>query len=623
VKGATTVTKRLCQPFFGRAKSFGDYYGSTLSQLTYDTLNRLTGMVDAVGTTAYSYDGVGQLLSGDGPWPRDDVNYSYANRLRTRLTIQAPNASPWAQTNACDNEGELTSAMGKELNGVTPRWQEQFGYAYDGAGNLYQRTNYSLLQSFGVNNLNELTTLTNSGRLTVAGSTTSPATNVTVNTSNAVLYADASFASTNQSWVTGNNTYSAIARDIYGRSSTNSTTVNLQSTSGFTYDLNGNLLSDGTRYFAYNDENELISVWTAAWVKNFGYDGKMRRRIEADYIWTGSSWSLTNAIYFIYDGNVVIQERGFSSDIPLVTYTRGNDLSGTLQGAGGIGGLLARTDMGQWIGGSTFATAFYHADGNGNVTSLVYPNGSLAAKYLYDPFGNTLAQYGALAGVNNYRFSSQQWNANAGLYYCDHRFYDANLQKWLNRDPIGENGGLNLYGYVGNNPIDLIDPLGLVFYITVGFDGIIGTSIFGPNGLGLPYGFIASGVSVGINSDGQLFLQGYSSKMNGAVGFAGGGIGLNWGHSPCPNAAGISHSNGTHTDVDVGWEAMGGVSTDTDEDSFESNFPRLDFGTGGGWVIASGDSTTTTISTPPAVVAFPNGPDPNNYGGSNPPYSIP
>jgi RHS repeat-associated protein len=342
---------------------------------------------------------------------------------------------------------------------MTNRWQEQFGYNYDGAGNLNQRTNYTLLQNFGVNNLNELTTLTNTGQLTVAGSTTSPATNVTVNSLASVLYADRSFASTNQSWASGNNTYTAIARDLYARSSTNSITVNLQTTNSFRYDLNGNLLSDGTRNFTYDDENQLIAVWTTdGYSNNFVYDGKLRRRIERDYQWNvgTSGWIATNEVHFIYDGNLVVQERN-TNNLPTVTYTRGNDLSSTLQGAGGIGGLLARTDMGQWIGDSSFAHALYHADGNGNVTCLCYANGCLAAKYLYDPFGNTLAQYGSLANVNNYRFSSKEWNANSGLYYYLYRFYDPNLQKWLNRDPLGERGGINLYECVVNDALLFVD----------------------------------------------------------------------------------------------------------------------------------------------------------------------
>ena len=116
---------------------------------------------------------------------------------------------------------------------------------------------------------------------------------------------------------------------------------------------------------------------------------------------------------------MVIQERNGSNN-PLVTYTRGNDLSGTLQGAGGIGGLLARTDYGQEIPGSP-TTAYYHADGNGNVTMLIYTNQIIAAKYLYDPYGNTLSLSGPLASLNVYRFSSKEWNNNAGLYYYLYR----------------------------------------------------------------------------------------------------------------------------------------------------------------------------------------------------------
>ena len=360
-----------------------------------------------------------------------------------------------------DNLGELKTAVGKEANGTTPRWQEQLGYAYDGAGNLNNRTNNTLLEQFNVNSLNELTTVTNGGRLTVSGSSTMPATSVTVNTSNALLYADVSFASTNQPWAYGANTYTAIAVDARSRHSTNSVTISLAGTNSYSYDLNGNLLTDGTRNFGYDDENQLIAVWQAsAWSNNFAYDGKLRRRIERDYSWAGSSgWQLTNEIHFIYDGNVVIQERN-AANLPQVSYTRGNDLSSSLQGAGGIGGLLARTDNTKLISGDPLATAYYHCDGNGNVTCLMSPYQQVAAKYLYDPYGTTLAMYGALAAANTYRFSSKEWNGNSGLYYYLYRFYDPNLQRWVNRDPIGEGGGVNLYLNSGNSPVDQIDPFG-------------------------------------------------------------------------------------------------------------------------------------------------------------------
>jgi RHS repeat-associated protein len=86
----------------------------------------------------------------------------------------------------------------------------------------------------------------------------------------------------------------------------------------------------------------------------------------------------------------------------------------------------------------------------------------LVAKYLYDPYGNTLAKWGLMADVNNYRFSSKEWNANSGLYYYLYRFYDPNSQRWLNRDPINEHGGMNLYGFVNNSPTVWSDGYGLI-----------------------------------------------------------------------------------------------------------------------------------------------------------------
>jgi RHS repeat-associated protein len=238
----------------------------------------------------------------------------------------------------------------------------------------------------------------------------------------------------------------------------------------------------------YDDENQLISVYnTNTWRNDFVYDGKMRRRIELDYTWNAgtSGWQQTNEIHFVYDGNLVIQERDINNQ-PQVTYTRGNDLSGqtgsALNGAGGIGGLLARSDRNQVIPGlvtsggvSEFGThSYYHADGNGNVTMLIAASQMIVAKYLYDPFGNTLAKCGLLADVNNYGFSSKEWNGNSGLYYYQYRFFDPNLQRWVNRDPLGERGGFNVYEFLENNPVVTIDFLGLA----PGY----GNPVSGPNG---------------------------------------------------------------------------------------------------------------------------------------------
>src|ERR1043166_8070864 len=99
-----------------------------------------------------------------------------------------------------------------------------------------------------------------------------------------------------------------------------------------------------------------------------------------------------------------------------------------MEGAGGIGGLLARSETdgsGGWIN-----HAFYHADGNGNITYMLNGSQSKVAEYRYDPFGNTISQNGTLADANLYRFSSKEFHIPSGMYYYLYRFYDPNLQRW-------------------------------------------------------------------------------------------------------------------------------------------------------------------------------------------------
>jgi len=167
----------------------------------------------------------------------------------------------------------------------------------------------------------------------------------------------------------------------------------------------------------------------------------------------------------------VIQAR--DSCIGPVSYTRGPDLKGlsrqsgatadTFEGAGlprqseatagGIGGLLARSD---WNG-----HAYYHPDGNGNITCLVDGSQTVVASYRYDPFGNTISSSGALSVANLYQFSSKEIHVASGMYYYGYRFYDPSLQRWINRDPVGEPSGANLYYYVRNAPVLRTDALGL------------------------------------------------------------------------------------------------------------------------------------------------------------------
>jgi RHS repeat-associated protein len=148
---------------------------------------------------------------------------------------------------------------------------------------------------------------------------------------------------------------------------------------------------------------------------------------------------------------LIVRERN-AGNTPQVTYTRGLDLSGTIEGAGGIGGLLMRShgySSGNW---STHNA--YHSDANGNVTALMNSSGVSQASYKYNPYGGLISSSGTLAGANTMRFSSKpaifSTTGSWGFYYYGYRFYDPGMQRWLNRDPLGEEGGTNLQTFISN-----------------------------------------------------------------------------------------------------------------------------------------------------------------------------
>jgi RHS repeat-associated protein len=408
--------------------------------------------------------------------------YNVGNQ-RTALTRTGENTASYGY----DPISEVVSDTASEVSGGAARLNEQLHYVFDPAGNLNYRTNNALVENFQVNALNELTANTNGGTLTVMGTTTSQATNVTVNSTAAAHYGDTTFAAAGLPLTT---TYTATASDSYGRQATNTVTASITTNNAsFQYDGNGNLTNDGLRNFAFDDENQLIQVWiTNQWLSQFAYDGKMRRRSRQEYTWQSSGWVQTNEVYYVYDGNTVIQERSINN-LPTTTYTRGLDLSGSFEGAGGIGGLLSMT-LNTALGSASSNSYYYHSDGNGNVTMLINPSQYIVAKYLYDAFGNILSASGSFAQQNLYRFSSKEAHLNSGLVYYLCRYYDPNLQRWLSRDPILENAfevnfhpmkGFvdnaedgNEYLFVHNNALSAYDAFGLCTMVTSGPGTVIG-----------------------------------------------------------------------------------------------------------------------------------------------------
>ena len=112
-------------------------------------------------------------------------------------------------------------------------------------------------------------------------------------------------------------------------------------------------------------------------------------------------------------------------------------------------------------------TYYYHFDGLGSVVALSNTYGNVAERYSYNVFGEpnirgpsgeprATSQYG-----NPYMFTGREYDSETGLYYYRARYYKPSIGRFLQVDPIGYAGGLNLYTYVDNNPLNWVDPWGL------------------------------------------------------------------------------------------------------------------------------------------------------------------
>ncbi|MBN1675768.1 MAG: hypothetical protein JXR37_32290 [Kiritimatiellae bacterium] len=145
----------------------------------------------------------------------------------------------------------------------------------------------------------------------------------------------------------------------------------------------------------------------------------------------GTDWTATNDTRYVYDGWRVMAKLASNNDVTN-HYTWGLDLSGSREGAGGIGGLIGMTGVGHEDYNLLRYVYFY--DGNGNITYVYQDDGvSERASYDYDPFGNITRSSGSMAETNTFRFSTKMFEPDHGLYYYGYRFYSSNLGRWVNR----------------------------------------------------------------------------------------------------------------------------------------------------------------------------------------------
>ena len=239
------------------------------------------------------------------------------------------------------------------------------------------------------------------------------------------------------------------------------------------YDTDGNLTGDYAFSYSFDAENRLLSATSteetngAICVIN-AYDHRHRRLSKTVQRLSVScspppsppvetrEWNTVETRTFVWDGNNIVLEKVALADgmVRTFEYFWGMDKSGTEQGAGGVEGLLAVS-----MDGVFYIPCYDH---NGNIVRYVSETGDIAAQYVYDPYGNVVESCGSLADAFSFGFSTKYNDRETGMVVYQRRFYSPDLGRWLNRDPIDEDGGVNLYCICDNNLVMYFDELGMV-----------------------------------------------------------------------------------------------------------------------------------------------------------------
>ncbi|MEO0510679.1 MAG: RHS repeat-associated core domain-containing protein [Verrucomicrobiota bacterium] len=204
------------------------------------------------------------------------------------------------------------------------------------------------------------------------------------------------------------------------------------------HDDDGNLTDNGTWTYSWDNENRLVTATDGSTTINFLYDyqGRLVKKDDG-----------TDVEVYLYDGwnRIASFDVGSSTFDVQRSYLWGMDLSGSMQGAGGVGGLLKE--------GSLYPTY----DANGNIMQKLDGTGATVMSVDYDPFGNVIS--GTLSG--EYGFSTKPLMEDVEFYYYGFRYYDPVTGRWSSRDPIQEEGGNNLHAFVINSSLNFFDLIGL------------------------------------------------------------------------------------------------------------------------------------------------------------------
>jgi RHS repeat-associated protein len=411
----------------------------------YNNRNWITSTTDVHGkVVAMTYDAAGNRSA----LKLDAVNFStYIYDFANRLTKITNSSDAKAVNYAYDNANRMTTktlpngvattytydgmsrlTRLKDAKGATVLYDKQ--YAYNPANQISQIADLAQTKNFGYDNVDRLTGVTGSSTETYAFDGV------------------------------GNRTSSNLSA-TYAYQPNNRLTNT--ATASYAYNVNGNMTSktdtSGTTNFVWDYENRLKQATKPnGTIINFKYDA-LGRRSERNV--NGTVWTK-----FTYDGQDVMLDQ--NSDGTTVRYLNGLGIDNKL-----------RMQVGTTV-------SYFLSDHLGSTTAQTDATGNVTNTANYDSFGN------ATGNLNTrYQFTGREFDADLGLQYSRARFYDAKLGRFISEDPIGFAGkDINLYGYVWNSPIKLVDPQGTDGGATlvlgggaaIGAEGLGGLAALGPPG---------------------------------------------------------------------------------------------------------------------------------------------
>lgn len=384
--------------FLGRPTQIA-YADSSTTSFTYDGGSRLTQVVDSLsGTSTFAYDNLDRLTSKTTP--QGTISYAYDNAgRRTSMTVAGQSA-----VNYTYDAADRVTQISRGTATVT--------FAYDAAG---RRTSTSLpngiTTEYSYDAASQLTGLTYKQGSTVLGNLT-----YAYDVSGRRTQVGGSYARTGLPQAVTSATYDAANHQTAFAGQT------------LSYDVNGNLTSDGTYSYTWNARNQLVSISASGLSASFAYDA-FGDRISKTVNGTSTT--------YLYDGPNLVQE-----------LVAGTPTANIL--VGGVDEVLTRTDA-----GGTWSPL---VDGLGSTSALTDAAGTVQTQYTYEPFGSTTATGGTNSSSTQY---TGRENDGTGLYYYRSRYYSPKLQRFISEDPIGLLGGANRYAYVGGDPMNFVDPFGL------------------------------------------------------------------------------------------------------------------------------------------------------------------